>query len=343
MTSRPDLSALSKADRAWLDALGLEVLRRDDVSGETGGRLMTEHREAALALRADEAADGRAPEPLDEAFGTPASVVDGLVGAQPDDDAVDAEERQTATVLAQCSGVAVLVGIYLVLIWPLQHVVGDNGGASDVFGLPQLVLFGGLIAAVGGFWAAIRSYGFGELRTSGLGLLTFVLGVGAVMGAHLVPGPEGPWWLAMPAGAVLMVAGWRLVDAGGAPSVGSMSTERWYRTLDLRLAVVHLLPRRQRELLAAEARELAGEDPIGELGPVGVWARRAVDADTAVARTSHRNLAVGWFVIALLTAGLAVVSLAVDAGLWAVAAWGAFALLCLGAGVGEHRRAASSS
>lgn len=234
MTSRPDLSALSTVDRAWYDELGMELLRRHDVSAETAGRFMNAHREAILALRADEAADGRVPEPLVEAFGSPESVVDGLVDDHPDDVALDAEERQTASVLAQCSGVAIMVGLYLVLIWPFQHFLGD--GAREGFGLGLLVLLAGLIALAGGFWSAIRSYGLGDGRGAVIGVLTALVGVSAVAGAHLVTGLEGPWWLGIVLGVVLVVGGWHLVDAGGTGAERPSKPERWYRVAELRRA-----------------------------------------------------------------------------------------------------------
>ena len=341
MTPRPDLSALSQADRAWYDELGVELLRRDDVSAETAGRFMTAHREAILALRADEAADGRAPEPLDQAFGSPESVVDGLVAEHPDDVALDAEERQTANVLAQCSGVAVTVGLYLVLVWPFQHFLGD--GAREGFGLGLLVLLAGLIALAGGFWSAVRSYGLGDGRGAVFGVLTAVVGVGAVAGAHLVTGLEGPWWLGMIIGVVLVVGGWHLVDAGGAGGERPSNPESWYRVAALRLAVAHSLPRAVRQGLIADVRELAAGEPWGELGSPSRWADGVVESDPEIARRSHRGTGIAWLVLVPVLAGFAVLAAVSHSGALVVAAWSLFALAVLARGLAELRRAARPS
>lgn len=343
MTSRPDLSALSEVDRAWYDELGMELLRRDDVSADTAGRFMTAHREAIRALRADEAADGRAPEPLVEAFGSPESVVDGLIAEHPDDAALGAEERQTASLLAQCSGVAVTVGLYLVLIWPFQHLLGGSGGAREGFGLGRLVLFAGLIALAGGFWSAIRSYGLGSTRQSALGAVTAVIGLVAVMCAHLVTGLEGPWWLGMIIGVVLVVGGWHLVDAGGAGGERPSNPERWYRVAALRLALVHYLPRAVRQGLIADARELAAGDPWGELGSPSRWAAGVVESDPEIARRSHRGTGIAWLVLVPVLAGFAVLAAVSHSGALVVSAWSLFALAVLARGLAELRRAAHPS
>ena len=120
---RPDLSA---ADHAWLDRLTHDLVRRDELSTATAVRLSEQQREALLALRAEERAEGAEPTDVTELFSSPTDVAAQLAGETDDKEARAAQERQEAGVVAQVCSAMLLAGAYFVLIWPFKIILSSK-------------------------------------------------------------------------------------------------------------------------------------------------------------------------------------------------------------------------
>lgn len=325
---RPDLSA---ADQAWLDRLTHDLVRRDELSTAAAVRLSEQQREALLALRAEERAEGAEPTDVTELFGSPTDVAAQLAGETDDKEARAAQERQEAGVVAQVCSAMLLAGAYFVLIWPFKILLSSK---EIHFGLEHALAFAGLIAMMGGVGSAVRTALRGlralALQRASVAVLGLAVFVCAVTSSGWW---RGSGWLGVLYGAVLVAVGWRYVDwdrEDHSRHARHGSSEQWYAELDRRLAVSQMVGRPVRDRLVDETRALVGTaDPWEEIGDPGWWARRLVhegeEAHVSHARGSGRLL----LILGLLAGLAALVSWLWSS--WSVAtAWTLLALqLCV--------------
>ncbi|WP_172121345.1 hypothetical protein [Actinomyces faecalis] len=331
---------LSPADQAWIDRLAIELIRRGDLSTATTVCLRDAQREALIALRAEEKAEGICPTDVSELLGQPDVLAAQLAAETDDEEARAAEERQEIGLVAQICSVMTVIGIYFVLIWPFQILVGNK---HTHFGVDHALGFASLALIIGGLWSTIRTALRGQPGLAARRATATFIGIGIFIWAVTSEGWwQGPSWLGVPYGAFLVVVGWHYIDwdkedysrhsRHGTP-------EQWYAQLDRRLARPEMVGRSVRERLVAETRALVGTaDPWEELGDPGGWARRLVHED-GQALVSHKRGA-GFLHLAIgMLASLAALGSFLVYEWPAVAAWTLTALWLCANGLAQVRGA----